>query len=173
MKIRYEVTIEDLVASSKYHYRNTPELRRARSCGMVVSALVVFVIVFLLNEKAGILARAIPAALIAGLFLTIWPAMYWGAVEKQIRKLYESGTHKGALGKHEIEITDGGIRERTEFGEQYTTWEGIGVIGFEDNHTYVYVTPCTAHVIPREGIEEGSYDDVVKVLKEKAERPRA
>jgi hypothetical protein len=57
--------------------------------------------------------------------------------------------YRGFLGKHELEIRDEGLVERTDINESLHRWAGFHKIVLTRRHLFIYVTDTNAHVVPR------------------------
>jgi YcxB-like protein len=57
--------------------------------------------------------------------------------------------HRGLLCRHELEIRDDGLLERTEVNESLHRWPGFHKIATTGNYLYIYVTDNNVHVVPR------------------------
>lgn len=57
--------------------------------------------------------------------------------------------YRGFLGKHELEIRDEGLIERTDINESLHRWAGFHKIVLTRRHLFIYVTDNNAHVVPR------------------------
>ena len=93
------------------------------------------------------------------------PALNW-LIKTQVKRRYGVEGYPGVFGSHKITVSDKGIFEESEVGEHRVNWNGILKIESSDTHTYIYIGPTMAHVIPKLNIHEGDYDTFVAHAKE-------
>jgi len=55
----------------------------------------------------------------------------------------------GLLGRHELEIGEDGLAERTEINESLYRWSGFQKLRKSRNYLFLYVTDHSAHVVPK------------------------
>ena len=63
-----------------------------------------------------------------------------------------TGQHRGVLGKHTLEITQEGLRERTDVNEALHRWPGITRVLSVGGYLFIYLGESTAHFqVPKRG----------------------
>jgi hypothetical protein len=60
-----------------------------------------------------------------------------------------SRKQRGLLGKHELEIRDDGLLERTDVNESLYRWTGFHKAISSGGYLYLYVTDSNVHVVPK------------------------
>ncbi len=169
MRIRYENTVDDFAAFQQFHMENSPSVRRRTALvrwgipAFGAGAGVLIMIVWGPDRWEGI-----PLILFGLIFPIIFPVIMRRSLKRQVAELYREGGEKGVLGMHELLVSDQWLTERTDYNEQRSSWESIGRIGSSDDRTFIYVSPLTAHVIPRERVQEGDYDAFVREVRRRA-----
>jgi hypothetical protein len=167
VRIRYENTIEDLVAFNRHHYDHSPAVRRGQRLLMwslaVLSLEIAVAVAFAANEPAA-LALGVVAAIVC-VFLV--PSMVRRQVDRQARKLYGEGANKDVIGPHELELVGGDLVERTRLSESRTRLEAVERVISAGGYTFIYVSAITAHVIPHDAVSEGEYEKFVEILKQR------
>ncbi len=173
MKLRYEISIEDCVAFGHHLVRNSQTMRRAMRSGQMLWAAcpiggVLFVILY---NKAPFYKALVLIALIGIIvsvpFYFLYPLYFRWQHERYIRKINKEGKNRGVLGEHELSIEEDGIIEKTDVNENKLLWESVEHIASTENHTFIYISPIMAHVIPRLSVISGNYDDFVTELKKR------
>jgi hypothetical protein len=166
MIIRYENTIEDMVAFIFHHYDHSPAQRRIRAksiWGTAVFFLLLFSLPAWAAQDHGWL---IVGAVIAALWVLIIPRVIRRSLAGNVRRVYEEGRNKSAIGPHELELAEDGLIERTPYGESIAWWHGIEKVVSEDDYTFIYLTAVSGHVVPRDAVSEGNYEAFVDAVEE-------
>jgi YcxB-like protein len=167
LTIKYENTIDDLVAFQMYHCENSPYLKRQHlwfRWGTLGAALVIGALVWILMDS---LDMALLFFLFGIIFIFVYPRSIRRSFKKQAKRMGSEGSNKGILGPHEIEVSDQGLTERTAYGEQHSSWEAIERVGSSDNHAFIYTGPLMAHVIPKASVTDGDFDEFVDELRKR------
>jgi len=161
MRIQYDNTLDDLIAFQEFHIAHSPMVQKSLALNRWASAFLVLLMLSLLgwSEQDWLL----PAIGLVGAVITFFltAQIQRRTMRSQLAKMYREGSNKGTLGPHELEIKDEGLVERSEFGEQKTTWQAVERIASTDKHTFLYVGSLMAHVIPHERVTEGDYQAFV------------
>jgi len=157
MIVKYENSLEDMVAFNRYHCARSPAVKKTKFiCMILVSALAIFGALFIPPtdnvSRPVIIAGAI---VLAGLFSAIFNCRFAAGMDRQVRRLYNEGTNKGIFGQHELEINNDGLVERTEVNESRQSWQGVERIAETDTHAFIYVSSIMAHVIPKQSVTDG------------------
>lgn len=162
MIIRYNVSVEDIVAFNTYHCDLSPTVRRQRF-------IVAGTIDLLLILAGAFYAKANnqPTILVfACLFAVIFTVLYWvlfrRCIARTTTRLITEGSTLGIVGPHELEITDSFLIERTEVNESKHAWKGLQRIVHMPDHLIIYVTALTAYVIPKQSVTAGDVDEFLR-----------
>lgn len=164
MRLRYEITIEDLLAFTQHLHEKSPTLRRTRRAGIIAFAAVMFGMCLIAHELFGDPIVFLFGAGSAGLFAVFHPRLYRRNVKRLTTRLYAEGQNTGILGKHIAELRENGLSDTTDFSERTVFWKGIERIETIPGHTLVYLSAMSAQVIPENSVVEGSYSAFVEEL---------
>lgn len=164
MRIRYEITVDDLLAFSLHFHQKSPTIRRTRLWSVVGLAAMIIGLCFVASEILGNPIVLWFGVAWAVLFAAIYPQLYRRNVKRYSARLYAEGQNKGIVGQHVAELRDNGLFDGTEFLERTVFWKGIERIETIPGYTFVYLSAMSAHVIPEHSIVEGDYDSFVEEL---------
>ena len=157
MLIKYDVTIEDLVAFNRYHCAHSPTVKKSKRTFVIyLPALLVFIAAFVSPTEE--VSRSVLVAItvvIAGALSIFFNYSLTSALDRQARRLYKEGESKGLLGQHEVEIDNNGFVERTEVNETRQLWQGVEKIVETNEYAFIYISSMLAHVIPKLSITAG------------------
>ena len=157
MTIEFEITKEDLSASSFYHNRHSPTARRQYLRGWLVPPLIwllfFIVICHLADQGRGKLLQTFidlfPLFCFVPLYLLYYPWAYRRKVRKIIAVMVGEGHNRGLLGHHRVTISEEGISDSNEFGQTSRVWRGVEKVVVADEHVYVYINALAAIIVPR------------------------
>jgi hypothetical protein len=154
MRIRYNNTIDDLVAFNAFHYANSPTAKRVWRLVLWGGALLVLVGTTMTGRYS--LAVRIAGGLTGTAFYVVATLLVrrltMGAL---IRRFYAEGSQKVTVGEREMEVTEQGLVERTDYNEMRSAWGAIERIETTPLHTFIYIGPLMAFVIPHGAVTEG------------------
>lgn len=155
MKIRFDLTMDDLLAFNRYHFMNSPAYRSSLIVGMaMVSILPLGLTLFLIYN--GRLPRLPVIAFGCGLTLFSMFGFYRrfpSAIDRTTRRMF--GNDQSLFGPHELEIEDEWLVERTDINASRQAWRGIQKIVETDDYVFIYLSAATAHVIPKAAVTSG------------------
>lgn len=142
---------------------------------LVWALLIVGSLVIPTNEDVSCPLIVGGAIVFVGLFSVVFSYIFPASMDRQIRRLYKEGANKGVIGRHELEIDDDGLVERTEVNETRQSWRGVERIAETDEHAFIYISSMAAHVIPKHSMTVGDPDAFIDRAKELwcAENPEA
>lgn len=170
MKIRYEVTIDDLIAFNRIHFSHSPTARRQRrqAIGNVIFIMIaivvgMFVVAFERDDEALMVSGA-GVAIFTIVFLIRLPAMTQKRMDRQIRRLFQEGDNKNMLGVQELALEDGLLVNRTAVSESRTKLDAVQRILTQDDYTFIYVSAISAHVIRHDAVIQGDPQAFVEAL---------
>jgi hypothetical protein len=164
MRIRYENTLEDLLAFTAHFHQRSPTLRRGRLAAVVCLAIMILGMTFAFSEVTGDPIFRWIGAGGAALIVLIYPRLYQRNIKRLSVRLYAEGQNKALLGPHVTELRDNGLFVGTEFREGVFFWKGIERIESIPGHTFVYLSAMSALVISEHSVFEGSYQGFVEEL---------
>lgn len=164
MRLRYEITIDDLMAFNLHVHETSPTIRRSRRSGIIAFAVVILGLCLLAYKQFRnpiIFAFGVGAA---GLFAVIHPLLYRHNLKRISSRLYAESQNKGFTGEQVSELRDIGLSHANAFAERTVFWKGIERIETIPGRTLVYFSAASAQVIPEDSVVEGSYPAFVAEL---------
>lgn len=174
-KLRYRVTVEDVVAFNEFHCLRSPtaiqKRQRKRVIVSVVAALVYFVIGCYIQASTS-WGTGLWFPILFG--LTIGAICYVIASPRFaiphllryiVRKRYAKPDMSKFLGEHTLEVDDQGFTHRTNYSETRYAWGALERIETEQDRTYLYISAIQAIVIPHKNIEEGNFTALLEAMK--------
>lgn len=164
MRLRYEITLEDLLGFSLNVHQKSPTLRRNRQWATIGLAIMFVAMFFAVSE---ILRDPVVFWIGLGgaaIILAIYPRIYRGNVKRLASRMYAEGQNKGLIGVHVAELRDNGLFDGTEFLERTVFWKGIERIESTAGRTFVYLSPMSALVISEHSVLEGNYQAFIEEL---------
>jgi hypothetical protein len=171
VKIRYENTLEDLVAFNRYHADHSPDVRRARVrfLAVVLALMLPVGIAGVIAVEEPILKLVVVALGVVGAALAVVtaPGQFRRSLEREVRHMYREGANKGAVGTHELELTGDEVVERTPFSELRTRLPAVERVVSDGGYTFIYVGTAMAHVIPHRAVSAGDPEALVQALKQR------
>lgn len=164
MQIRYEITLEDLLAFSLHLHQKSPTLRRTRrraAVGLFAMIIGLCLVGSEITRDPIVLWVGVGGATVIA---AIYPRIYRRNVKWLSSRLYAEGQNKALLCEHVSELRDKGLFDGTQFLERTVFWKGIERIESIPGHTFVYLSTMSAQVIPENTIIEGDYQAFVEEL---------
>ncbi len=173
MKIRYDIVRNDFLAFGEHFYANSAYTYQVMSNKRWRTTAGIFIVfcIFELFWRTPIFVAL--GFLFAAANFHLYPNSYRRSFIKHFTNYLDEGSGKGILGEHELDLTESGIVERTDFNEHNVTWQGIGKIVSTKDHTFIYVGENMAHILPRSSILEGNYESFVNALNHKYSHQRS
>lgn len=163
MLLRFNVTMEDLVAFNRHYVARTSFLLALKIVVMAVGSLVIVG-----RALSHITDTSDPTRIAVGLgigwgvgftmaavYCVIIHYLFRWLADSTVRFMYRAGKNKGVLGLHEIEIDPQGLTERTDVNDSKYTWHGVETIAETDDYLFIYITTMTAHIIPKHRVIHG------------------
>ena len=163
MKIKYKVTMDDLVAFNIFHHRNSALMKRNK----MITGVAIPACIFLILCITGIAEHSwepVIIGLIICILLMLWNFMTW---EKRIGKISRKFMKEGqetSIGIFDLEMTADNITEKGQHKEATWLWNSIDKIGNTPEHIFAYTSTTSAIVIPHAGLIEGSYAEFLAEL---------
>ena len=161
MRIRYEVTIADLIAYDDFACRQSAHLQRRRYWYRRGVALYILLapsaLVYLFKARTPVLPVFL-GSLVAAMFFFLWyPGYLTRRRHRLIHKMAAEDGNKSMLGEAELELTENGLISRTDQIETKLAWESLQRIETTPNATYLYVNQVNACVVPHDKVIEGDF----------------
>ena len=164
MRIRYEITLDDLLAFSLHVHQKSPTMRRNRMWavfGLVTMLVTMCFVAAEITRNPIVLWIGVGGATILA---AMYPRIYRHNVARLSKRLYAEGKNKALLGPHVAELRDNGLFVETDYREGTVFWKGIERVESIPGHTFVYLSAMSALAIPEHAILEGSYSSFIEEL---------
>jgi hypothetical protein len=161
LEIEYDITREDLAAFQWHAVFESPRgrrLRRLSYLGWVLVVLLFALVTFIGADgfrvtPLSLMFFAVP--LLIMLFLQ-WCLERW-VLRRVIRHLMkDERPDRGQLGRHRVIVGEDGLSESTAVSESRTTWAGVDRVEQGADYIYIYVSPASAHVIPKRAFKDAA-----------------
>lgn len=165
MKLRYDLTAEDLQAFRIHHARTSADSRAATAMWRYFATAIVFYgMIGILAELGGPGdSRHAIAFVIALAFFFGMPAL--ARMSQRGSALRYAKAHWRQVGTHEMEALPDVLVQRGPAGEQRIPWDRLERIESHQAHAFIYLDAATALVIPSATVREGDYDAFVQALR--------
>lgn len=181
MKIRFETTIDDVIAFNRFHFANSPTWRRQVWGQMLIIPGILLLLLLLgywnLDPAADhdffALFFGIPVALLsAGWAVGIrWYMSY--SLERNTRKFLAEGRNRIMFGWREMELVNNRLILKTELVDSSLDLRAVEKIVSDGDYTYVYIASISAYLIPMTLYPEDEYREFVDELREAWENREA
>ncbi len=179
MKIRFDTTIDDLIAFNRFHVENSPLLRRQRLVfSLMVPAILLVVAMFtafinidsIMENSVKNLVVATAVGILGLPFCIGWyffSRWQWTTnMERNTRKMYEEGNNRTVLGWREMELVGNRLILKMELIDSSIDLRAINKIVGNDEFTYLYISSNLAYFIPMNLYPEEEYRQFVAELRE-------
>lgn len=169
MYLRYRVEDQDLAAFARYHYQNSPVVKRRIMVWRWLTALSGFLIIAVLAYFLDWAIYSILAPIVALILYFQIPRSIFKQLEKDIIKLYGEGANKSLFGEHRLTIKETGLEAKSKYSKTFIEFSGIERMGETMDYTFIYFNAMTAAPICRKSVLEGDYESFVNTLKSRPE----
>ena len=154
MEVEYEITPNDLYAFQWRAVGKSPQVRRSKRNVYIYyfSALLLFSILPSIGADGFDITRMNFTFLVIAFPAVAFSHRYFDDRRtKRIVREAVSGEKpdRGQLGRHKLVLNDKGIIESTAVGESKTSWDGVDRVENDNEYVYIYISPVSAHVIPK------------------------
>jgi hypothetical protein len=171
VRIRYENTIEDLIAWNKHYVNSKPGTKGARAILLLGPAIIVILAGSLVCFLEGAEGQSF------GYFFAIMLGVSVGFAalmaknlprlpERTVRNSYRNSKNKGIFGIQELEFDAASITKSNDYVQTTTRLEAIEKVERPESHTFIYMSANTAHIIPHAAVFEGNLEAFVAALQE-------
>jgi hypothetical protein len=169
VKIRYEVTVDDLLAFA--FYRSGRSRRRRGAGGMARGLVAAFGLIAVATAVLGGRAAPVMLPLAAMPILFVFGMLFATGsrpnTPRALRRQYEELLPRGATGPREMELVEDGLVERTPHSEYWMLLRDVPGIGSDGERTFIYTGPATAYVIPHRSVPEPELAAFVEAVRMK------
>ena len=154
VEAEYEITRDDLFAFQWRAAFTSPSARRRRwkVYATWFLALLLFAIVPAIGADGFAPSRINFIFLLTGFPLVAF--LQW-LLERRLMRgailglVGQERPEGGQLGRHRVELSDGGLLERTAVGESRISWAGVDRVEEDPHYIYIYTSVAAAHVVPK------------------------
>ncbi len=77
-----------------------------------------------------------------------------------------AGSTEGVFGRHELELDEAYLTERTHVNEMRHALSALDRIEASEEHFFVYITSIQGHIIPKHRVVVGDADQFIQRLRE-------
>jgi hypothetical protein len=171
MKIRYALTVEDMVVFYRHYSANSPLYQQAITKWIVIGIAFIMAIssalaLWLRNSEIWALVALGVGVAVSALFAICLSRYFRTNVEASTRTTYSSEKNQKALGLRELELTDTALVSRGSFDEGSIRRESIRKVTVIDDYAFIFTSSTTAFVVPRHAVSRGDFDGFVKAIEE-------
>ena len=155
MQIEYELNAQDYADYCRFHFGRSATTRRnirILRWGFPVLWLA------LLAVMSGFGRR--PLSVVDWLlvvFAVAWAAFLprWmrNSTARRVRRVAEEGVARGLFGRHTLELSEDGVRDRTPYTDHLTRWAGLERVAESPQAVILYTGPNNGLPIPRRTFE--------------------
>lgn len=151
MQIEYELTPQDYADYCRFHFGRSAVSRRT-----VRSLRWSFPILWL--ALVAITSRFGRRPLTAVDWLFVVMAIAWAAfvprwmrssTARRVRRVAEEGVSRGLFGRHTLELSVEGVRDRTPYTDHLTRWAGLESVAESPQAVILYTGPNHGLPVPR------------------------
>jgi hypothetical protein len=156
MRIDYENTKDDLLAFNEHFFRTSPALQRQYRLGFAAAPLpgigVVAAITWL-RPGLPLWVAGLIFIVTAALFVPFYRRQTLRTLHKTVLGTLGEGRNEGVLARHEIELIEGELRERTEVGESTHKWSGVERIELTEDFILLFTQATGGYIVPRRAFQ--------------------
>jgi len=177
MIIRFDETMEGLIAFQRHHYATSPSQQKSRRTQSILFPAIlftVFTVSAVLQESPLMFIVGAAAALM--IFFSMRgkiDAMHLDAVEKQTREMFSEGENKVVFGPRELEVTPEFLVKRSPVHEFIVRWSAVERIVETLDYGYIYWCGVAAHQIPKKQVSKDEYRAFMEAAKSAWEAAKA
>lgn len=159
MHIRFERTMDDMIAFNEFHYSHSPVVKKISFRYQWGGAL--FIVIFSNMVGHWIMPEAPPLLMLsvslvgAVIFASRASAILKKRMNHNTRKMLAEGRNASFLGEQQLELTDIGLTARSDYIETKLAWGAIERIESTPDYTFLYLNSVQAYVISHNKIIEG------------------
>jgi hypothetical protein len=167
MDLVFNLTLNDCVAFSDYHFARARSHRRARRFLMFGFAAIWVGFGLLIWMTSGRFSGGTPYFVLAAVWIGFMPRVMRWVQRRATVRAYTDGSNRSLLGRHQVHIGEDGLTWTSEHSESKSKWSAFERLASTPDHTFLYLSAVMALVIPRLGVVEGDYETFVRTLAQK------
>jgi hypothetical protein len=171
MVIKYELTIDDLVAFNLRVLQRSPSRRKAmRWLRLGLPPTVVIAIAVGLFEDGSwpspLVAVSVAIALGAAIFIGL-PRYLTYAIASSARRLYSEGSNRGLLDPTTLSLTPAAIETDTGLSANRRAWELVQEVDVAPEHIFFWTGSAEASIVPtRAFATDAEREEFIRLAKE-------
>ncbi|MHB1460188.1 MAG: YcxB family protein [Armatimonadota bacterium] len=149
MTIEYELTMQDYIDYSLYHYHHSASVKRnLLSSRMTVPVMLLLIALLLSHRSKTPDPYGYTMAIIISVLWVVFYPRYWDRVQHQnIIKMVSEGKNDGMFRHHQFTVTSEGLVDETKIGEYRNNT--IDRIVESDKHIFIYISSLNAYIVPK------------------------
>ena len=164
MRIRFELTPDDLAAYSLHYAKHSPEWRRQMRLQVYGVALAISLSTYLHAIPRGWEWVVLGAVVLVG-WVALAPRLIWSWYAKHARRMYSENWRPGAPATHELELTGEALAGTMSNGRIATKYEDIVRVEEAGGYAFINLNGLQAHIIPVGRLVEGDGEAFLRELK--------
>ncbi|MBL8222841.1 MAG: YcxB family protein [Bryobacterales bacterium] len=164
MRIRFELTPDDLAAYSLHYAKHSPEWRRQMRLQVYGVALAIGLSTYLHAIPRGWDWVVLGAVVLVG-WVSLAPRFIWSWYAKHARRMYSENWRPGAPATHELELTGEALVGTMSNGRIATKYEEIVRVEEAGGYAFINLNGLQAHIIPVGRLVEGDGESFLRELK--------
>jgi hypothetical protein len=152
LKIQYDLTEEDFVTFSLFHYKHSPTAKRSWLLLRVMVPVIWILIGFFENSRPQRHAGISPLPFfisLSVLYILLIPAYSRYRTRRVILRLLSEGKNKGLAGMHTLTIGPEDIAAVSDNVDARLNWGGVEKLESDKEHFYIYLSAVSALIIPK------------------------
>lgn len=169
MRIKYKTSPDDLVAFVQFHYKHYSPVRRKNIIVGILIPIAFFILFCIDGLRKSRWDIPIVGAVVAGTVMLWLVGGQRRRLEKAVRKMLSGGSNKVSFGEHELEMTETGLIERSQYEDGRFTWDVIERIGFTPDYTFIFTGATRGISIAKSSVLEGDYEGFGEELRQRFE----
>lgn len=147
-KFEYKLTKDDYIDFNIHHTKTSASMKKAFACLRFITPILFILIPFVIKRGTDkiMIATFIIAAI---LWIFIFPKYYWKSIKKNISKIVDEGDNGDLFGNRILTISDLGIEEILDNGNNTKKWSAITKIDESIKSIFIYFSSVEAAIIPK------------------------
>jgi len=150
VKIRYDITLDDLVAAHRHRCRHTPSLQILQALLVWPIPLGILIVCGFISFRDRTVFLVLLGLAIAAVYVPVVQRALRRNFEEAVRRRYAGVQNPGVLGPHTLELATDSIIEHSPTGERRTALTAIWRVFCTDTHVFIYGAAAMPGVIPRQ-----------------------
>jgi len=161
MLIRFERTVEDIMVFKDYHLMNSTLVKRFVFLYRWLGALICLAFFLFFGSLFPSGAPRLFMYAMALIAPSLFAAYAYRITQWQTRcsksKVMADGDYVKFVGQQQLELTDTGFQTHSDYFQAKIAWEAIDHIVSTSDHTFIYLDPNNAYIIPHDKVFEGDF----------------